>query len=507
MDSNSITSSDALLQTPKNDNQSARDPSASSSSSADCPKIHSTPATTTTSSTSASTSLPASHNAIKPLTPRNRRQPHHHHYPATSSPSDSCTNNACYATPNNSNNRALQRRATANRFHLLHAVNSTPPSPYNSNKPTADGRPSSTIFVHNPFEAALVERLHLPLIGSPSLFQRPSTPLPHSSPQFEWTIDDVSALNPTHVEAHETQFISVHDPEQEARAQAAIATYFREKLVVPSPVDCPLRKRCIEQLLPAAKRKRKALVRKAPQRDAVCQTVLTIPPHVSAELENALRPFCTFTADQQQQAESAAAASASPSNCRASNGDLNDDQDDADEAEDEEDVIDHDARDASLRRKLFNTSPAERRSSERFWVPLEGLELVNCSPPPGSPELVSARTFFWSRKYPNENVMPNSDRNLSRRNAPTVRHSARSACRCHRFVRRAPSPAAIDAKPSARRPSRSDLCRRSQHAVRATIANRCLRCRSKPAPCRRPATKRSPMSQRRKRRRFRVHAR
>lgn len=53
-----------------------------------------------------------------------------------------------------------------------------------------------------------------------------------SSTQFEWTIEEVSSLKPANVEAHETQFISSQiDPAEEAKAQAAISSYFKEKLI------------------------------------------------------------------------------------------------------------------------------------------------------------------------------------------------------------------------------------------------------------------------------------
>lgn len=65
---------------------------------------------------------------------------------------------------------------------------------------------------------------------SPSLFHRPATPQLCST-QFEWTIDEVSSLNPANVEAHETQFVSVVDPEFEAKAQAAITTFFKEGII------------------------------------------------------------------------------------------------------------------------------------------------------------------------------------------------------------------------------------------------------------------------------------
>lgn len=67
---------------------------------------------------------------------------------------------------------------------------------------------------------------------SPSLFHRPATPQMCSTQlDFEWTIDEVSSLNPANVEAHETQFVSVVDPELEAKAQAAISSYFKERII------------------------------------------------------------------------------------------------------------------------------------------------------------------------------------------------------------------------------------------------------------------------------------
>lgn len=67
---------------------------------------------------------------------------------------------------------------------------------------------------------------------SPSLFHRPATPQMCSTQlEFEWTIDEVSSLNPANVEAHETQFVSIIDPEVEAKAQAAISTYFKERII------------------------------------------------------------------------------------------------------------------------------------------------------------------------------------------------------------------------------------------------------------------------------------
>ncbi|ALC45045.1 bora [Drosophila busckii] len=144
--------------------------------------------------------------------------------------------------------------------------------------------------VRNPFENALAERLHLPLIASPSLFQcRTRTPQLCST-QFEWDIEEVSQLKPADVEPHETQFHDSPDPEQESKAQLAISTFFKESHIVPSPVDCPLRKQRIilseiDDNTPISNKT------KPRRRDCEVQTELTLPPVLPPALEEALRPY------------------------------------------------------------------------------------------------------------------------------------------------------------------------------------------------------------------------
>lgn len=46
---------------------------------------------------------------------------------------------------------------------------------------------------------------------------------------FEWTIDEVSSLNPINVVPHETQFKQEEDPVVEAKAQDAIKRFFTEQ--------------------------------------------------------------------------------------------------------------------------------------------------------------------------------------------------------------------------------------------------------------------------------------
>lgn len=185
----------------------------------------------------------------------------------------------------------------------------------NANSTICTPPPKRLQKVRNPFEGALAERLHLPLIAryvvvavvvesefnyrkliesscSPSLFQCNSRTQQLSSTLFEWDIEAKSLLTPADVEPHETQFNGSPDPEQESKAQLAISTFFKESHIVPSPVDCPLRKQRIvlnelDNNTPISKKTTPA--RKV--RDCEVQTELTLPPVLPKALEEALRPY------------------------------------------------------------------------------------------------------------------------------------------------------------------------------------------------------------------------
>ncbi|XP_055856868.1 protein aurora borealis [Episyrphus balteatus] len=226
--------------------------------------------------------------------------------------------------------------------------------------------------VVNPFEAALSDRLHLPIIASPTLFQRPPTPQ-HSSTQFAWTIDDVSSLQPANVEPHETQFHDSPDPEFEAKAQSAISSFFKEQQIVPSPIDCPLRSQRIilseiTGNTPISKPGRRI-------RDNAAQTVLSLPPTLPKDLEAALAPYFTFN-ECQQSTSNLADSSIS--------------------------AIEYDIRDASLRRKLFDYQGVSCMDDDTC-AEVERCQLTSASPPPQSPEVLKCKSakfddaFFKSR--------------------------------------------------------------------------------------------------------------
>lgn len=181
---------------------------------------------------------------------------------------------------------------------------------------------------------------------------------------FEWSIDDVSQLNPANVVVDESQFQPVVDPEEDVK-QATIRTFFSEKIHVPSPIDSSsLRnKKLILSLNHSFSECRPAPVKS--KRDGCCQTELTLPPILPKAVEDALQPFFTFTQSQQQ----------SPSKDCGRTVDAADDDDD--------EYIDHDARNASLQRKLIYpfaiVDDAEPTENER--------DLKLDSPAPHTPEL------------------------------------------------------------------------------------------------------------------------
>lgn len=102
------------------------------------------------------------------------------------------------------------------RFVLLSNNSSFTPSPSSLAKRQS---------VRNPFENQFHERLHLPVISSPSLFQERPTD------KFQWSIDELSNLVPVNFVPHDTQFQENLDPDREAQAQAAIHSFFTEQII------------------------------------------------------------------------------------------------------------------------------------------------------------------------------------------------------------------------------------------------------------------------------------
>lgn len=241
---------------------------------------------------------------------------------------------------------------------------------------TPDGAKNNIPKVKNPFEASL--NYHLPTICSPSMFQRPITPQ-HSSTQFEWTIDEVSSLGPAILEPHETQFIDSPDPAKEAKAQAAISSFFKEQKIVPSPFvdNVNIMSSTVTEYSQAEKQSAHFQAQRVILahingdtpvskpgrriRDSSSQTMLSFPPILPPEIEAILKPYFNYQENQQQ------------------------------ELDFKENLVDYEARDALLRRKLFDINDFQEIEEPLIY------EYDHFSPPPKSPELVSC--FFYVSSY------------------------------------------------------------------------------------------------------------
>ncbi|KAK4876342.1 hypothetical protein RN001_012764 [Aquatica leii] len=167
---------------------------------------------------------------------------------------------------------------------------------YNSDSPfrllPSISTPPSRIFkVKNPFESNLTERLHRSVF-SPSVFNVQTS---KTEEKFKWTIEDISLLKPADIdEGSVGQFEGVdHDPDVELTAQARIEAYFNEKHIVPSPFNIAINN--VPLLSESDKQKNfKEVV------DGTAQTILSLPPVLPEHVEAVLKPFFSYTSDQQQ---------------------------------------------------------------------------------------------------------------------------------------------------------------------------------------------------------------
>lgn len=192
---------------------------------------------------------------------------------------------------------------------------------------------------------------------------------------FEWTIEELSTLNPVNVVAHETQFREETDPEREAEAQAAISSFFSEHQIVPSPQNCQLRKQKIElrpdddddriynsTALPDNLNRNSSCHNKISEnkeikgkRDIMTQTAVSFPPNLPKEIEDLFKKY--------QMDDSA---------CTTSNTNENDDGNNS--------MMDI----STLRRKLFIKPP---ESPERPQFCSDDTFAIHLSPAPKTPEL------------------------------------------------------------------------------------------------------------------------
>ncbi|KAL6432832.1 hypothetical protein ACFW04_006296 [Cataglyphis niger] len=155
------------------------------------------------------------------------------------------------------------------------------------------------LITRNPFEPDLINRLHLPVI-SPTVFTKVSSPV-QESPGFKWNIDELARINPAKIEEFPVHQVYSPDPELEVKAQAAIDRFFKQNHIIPSPWDIKQKENKpplntpnnrLLQNLNSIKDLSKS------KKDVWSQTVLSLPIDLPQNVEEALKPFLTFTQEQ-----------------------------------------------------------------------------------------------------------------------------------------------------------------------------------------------------------------
>ncbi|XP_072757902.1 uncharacterized protein Bora isoform X2 [Anoplolepis gracilipes] len=154
------------------------------------------------------------------------------------------------------------------------------------------------LIARNPFEPDLINRLHLPVI-SPTVFAKVSSPM-QESPGFKWNIDELARIKPAKIEEFPLHQLHSPDPELEIKAQAAIDRFFKQNHIIPSPWD--VRQKENKPPLDTPNRplddvnSTKDFAKS--KKDVWSQTVLSLPFHLPQNVEEALKPFFTFTQEQ-----------------------------------------------------------------------------------------------------------------------------------------------------------------------------------------------------------------
>lgn len=154
------------------------------------------------------------------------------------------------------------------------------------------------LITKNPFEPDLINRLHLPVI-SPTIFAKVSSPM-QESPGFKWNVDELAHIKPAKIEEFPLHQIQSPDPELEVKAQAAIDRFFKQNHIIPSPWDVGQKENKASLSTPNRPlddfNSTKDLLKS--KKDVWSQTVLSLPLNLPQNVEEALKPFFTFTQEQ-----------------------------------------------------------------------------------------------------------------------------------------------------------------------------------------------------------------
>ncbi|XP_059060265.1 uncharacterized protein LOC131853399 [Achroia grisella] len=156
--------------------------------------------------------------------------------------------------------------------------------------------PPTNRKVRNPFDIALIERLHKP-ICSPGMCRIYKN---KNNGSFRWDIDQACALVPADIVACNSQFEPSPDPALEKIAEEATEKFFSQEMVMPSPLESSKKVKPFLEISNDTTVSITSFIKdqSVVMKDVSAQTVLTLPPELPPEIEKILEPFCTFTQDQ-----------------------------------------------------------------------------------------------------------------------------------------------------------------------------------------------------------------
>ncbi|XP_031826709.2 aurora kinase A activator-like protein bora [Nomia melanderi] len=160
-------------------------------------------------------------------------------------------------------------------------------------------------MARNPFETDLTNRLHLSVI-SPSVFSKVQSPS-EQSPDFAWSVDELAMMQPARIEEYPMQQIHCIDPETEVKAQAAIDQFFKENQIIPSPWEMKKKDSRIKTKTDTPTRASSDMNTTSfkVKKDGWSQTVLSLPPNLPPDVAEALKPYFTFTQEQNSDSDDA----------------------------------------------------------------------------------------------------------------------------------------------------------------------------------------------------------
>ncbi|XP_026751261.1 protein aurora borealis [Galleria mellonella] len=150
--------------------------------------------------------------------------------------------------------------------------------------------------VRNPFDNALIDRLHKPICspGMCRIYKK------KNNGSFYWDIDQACSLVPADIVACNSQFEPSPDPALEKIAEEATEKFFSQEMVMPSPLESSKKVKPLLQISNDSSIHMTSFIKDqmVAMKDVSAQTVLTLPPELPPEIEKILEPFCTFTQEQ-----------------------------------------------------------------------------------------------------------------------------------------------------------------------------------------------------------------